>query len=335
MRFEHPGFLLLLLIVIPLFLRRFVLGPVGGTVRFSDVRRFKSLEIKGSTWGRWVPFWLRAAAVVFLIVALARPQTSEILAERVTSEGVDIILTLDISGSMGTLDLDLAGKRNRLEVVKEVAAEFIDQRPYDRIGLVVFAGFDQTQCPLTLDHGVLKEFLEKVDIAPRGRDGTALGDALARTLRRLKDSEAKSKIVILLTDGLDNQSRISPLTAAEIAASLEPKIKVYTIGAGSEGEAPLPVSSLLVGGRFRMVPTEIDEETLQEIARLTDGKYFRARDWKGLRQIFKEIDDLETSEIEGPGQRRFSEVFSIAAVPALVLLLAEVLFSQTWFRRLP
>lgn len=335
MRFEHPGFLLLLLIVVPLFLRRYVSPPTGGTVRFSDVRRLKTLQTKSRAWGRWVPFWLRFAAVVLLIVALARPQTSEILTERVTSEGVDIILTLDISGSMGTLDLDMARKKNRLDVVKEVAAEFVDQRPYDRIGLVVFAGFDQTQCPLTMDHGVLKEFLEKVQIAPQGKDGTALGDGLARTLRRLKDSEAKSKIVVLLTDGVDNRSRISPLTAAEIAASLEPKIKVYTIGAGTEGEAPLPVPSLLLGGRFRMVPTEIDEETLQEIARLTGGRYFRARDWKGLREIFKEIDQLEKSEIESPGNRRFSEVFCVAAVPALVLLLAEILLSQTLFRRLP
>jgi len=335
MRFEHPVFLLLLLVLVPLYLRRYLAKQPGGTVRFSDVARFRRLAAVRNSRGRWVPFWTRFAAVGLLVVALARPQSSELLAERVAGEGVDIMLTLDISGSMAALDLDPVRKQTRLDVVKEVAAEFVDMRPNDRIGLVVFAGFDQTRCPLTMDHGVLKEFLAQVENAPRGLDGTALGDALARTLRRLKESEANSKIVVLLTDGVDNQSRMSPLTAAEIAASLDPKIKVYTIGAGTEGEALVRVPSLLLGGQYQSVRAQIDEKTLQEVARITDGRYFRARDWQGLRQIFREIDELEKTGIESVGNRRFSEVFSVAALPALLLLLAEVALSQTLFRRLP
>jgi len=335
MRFEHPGFLLLLLVLVPLYVRRFLHPEPGGTVRFSDVGRFGRLGASSRTGKHRVPFWLRFAAAALLIAALARPQTAEILAERVSSEVVDIMLTLDVSGSMGTLDLDPSQKVTRLDVVKEVAADFIDMRPYDRIGLVVFAAFDQTQCPLTVDHGVLKDFLERVEIAEPGRDGTALGNALGRTLRRLKDSEARSKVIILLTDGVNNISGMSPLDAAAIAASLDPAIRVYTIGAGREGPALLYDPSGPFGPQYHTVRAEIDEKTLREIARTTGGRYFRARDWEGLRQVFREIDELEKTEVESVGSRRFSEAFAAAAVPALALLLVEVMLSQTWFRRLP
>jgi len=338
-RFEHPIFLVLLVVLVPLLLRRHFAGEPRGSVRFSDVGRFRRLgaRLAGRLSGRGarVPFWLRFAAVILLVVALARPQSSEILAEEVSGEGVDIMLTLDVSSSMSALDLDPVMKKTRLDVVKEVAEEFIDARPYDRIGLVTFARYDETQSPLTMDHAVLKEFLRGVGIASEDRDGTALGVALARTLTRLKDSEAKSKIVILLTDGANNDMSMSPLTAAEIASSLDPKIKVYTIGAGSEGPAPVRVDTPGFGPSYMTIPGQFDEATLKEIARITGARYFRARDAAGLREIFHEIDRMEKTEIESMGSRRYSEIFTIAAFPAFLLLLLEAVLSQTRFRRLP
>jgi len=305
-------------------------------VRFSDVGRFRSLGARVAGWGYRVPFWLRFAAIFLLIVALARPQSSEILAEEISGEGVDIVRTLDVSSSMSALDLDPVKKKTRLEIVKEVAEDFIDARPYDRIGLITFARYDETQCPLTMDHAVLKEFLGRVDIARGDRDGTALGVALARTLTRLKDSKAESKIVILLTDGANNDLSMSPLTAAEIAASLDPKIKVYTIGAGSEGPALVRVDDGgIFGPRYATIPAQFDEKTLREIARITDGRYFRARDQAGLQEIFREIDGMVKTDIESMGSRRYSEVFALAAFPAFLLILLEIVLSQTRCRRLP
>lgn len=274
---------------------------------------------------------LRIATFVLIVFVLARPQTSNSWKDK-TVEGIDIMLAMDVSTSMLAEDLT----PNRIEAAKKVAAEFIADRPNDNIGLTIFAGESFTQCPMTIDHASLLNLLHNVraDIAARGliQDGTAIGMGLANAVARLKDSKAKSKVIILLTDGSNNMGDISPMTAAEIAKSLG--IRVYTIGAGTNGTARYPMP---VGGGIQYVnlPVEIDTKTLNEISNATDGKFFRATNTQELQQIYQEIDQLEKTKLN---VKRFSkryEAYQPFALAAILTLLLELLLRVTIFRRIP
>ena len=275
---------------------------------------------------RHLLFVLQVLAIFFLVVALARPQSSNNW-QTYTSEGIDIVLALDISGSMLARDFT----PDRLEAAKEVATKFILERPQDKIGLVIFAGESFTQCPLTTDQAVLVNLMREVQ-SGMIEDGTAIGLGLANAVNRLKDSPAKSKVVILLTDGVNNRGAIAPLTAAELAKAYG--IRVYTIGVGTYGEAPYPVQTPF-GVELRNVPVEIDEEVLQQIAHLTDGKYFRATDNNTLKQIYQEIDQLEKSKIEVKHFSKKEEQYFIFGLVGLFLLITQALLRYTLLRKIP
>jgi len=263
---------------------------------------------------------LRTLAAALLVVALARPQ-SALSWEDSTTEGIDIVIATDISGSMLSEDL----KPNRLEAGKNIAMEFIKARPYDRIGLVVFSGESFTQCPLTIDHDVLINLFNDVSNGMI-RDGTAIGMGLATAVNRLKESEAKSKVVILLTDGTNTTGSIAPLTAAEIAQQFN--VRVYTVGVGTEGHAPYPVQTPF-GVQYQQVPVTIDEETLTEIADVTGGKYFRATDNEKLKEIYAQIDQLEKAKIAVTHYQQKTERFFPLALAALLLLLLDFALRHT------
>ncbi len=268
----------------------------------------------------------RIGAFVLLIVALARPQSTS-SGENVTTEGIDIVLATDISGSMLAEDF----RPNRIEASKKVAVDFIDGRQNDRIGLVIFAGESFTQCPLTLDHPVIVNLLKQVK-SGMIEDGTAIGMGLATAVSRLKESKAKSRVIILLTDGVNNRGFIDPLTAAGIAQSFN--IRVYTIGVGTIGMAPYPVQTPF-GTQYQNMKVEIDEELLQKIADQTGGKYFRATDNQKLKAIYDEIDRLEKTKIEVTQFRHHKEEFYNAAMFAGLFMLLEVLLAHTVFRKIP
>jgi len=274
---------------------------------------------------------LRCAAMGLLILALARPQSGTTSTEIIT-EGVDIMLCLDTSGSMNALDFQLENKRvNRLQVVKKVVDEFIRGRQNDRIGMVVFAEEAFTQCPLTLDYGVLLSFLERLEIGMAG-DTTAIGSALATCVKRLKDVKSKSKVIILLTDGRNNTGAISPATAADIAKTHG--IKVYTIGAGTEGEAPFLVDSLF-GKHYVYQKVDLDEDTLKEIARKTGGRYFRATNTEALKTIYQQIDEMEKTEVKVKEYMEYEELFHWFLIPGLLFLLVEIVLAHTRFMKIP
>ena len=275
---------------------------------------------------RHLPIILKLLAVSLLIIAMTRPQSS-INWEESTTEGIDIVLSMDISGSMLAEDL----KPNRLEASKEVAMDFISQRINDRIGLVIFSGESFTQCPLTTDHNVLINLFKDVK-SGMVEDGTAIGMGLATAVNRLKDSDAISKVIILLTDGVNNKGVVAPFTAAEIAKKYG--IRVYTIGVGTEGFAPYPFQTPF-GIQYQDVEVQIDEETLQDIASVTDGKYFRATNNRKLKEIYKDIDKLEKSKIEVTEFHKRSEEFRSFALPALILLLLGFILEVTYLKQVP
>lgn len=277
---------------------------------------------------------LRLVTVALLVMALARPQTGRKLTE-VRAEGIDIVLVMDTSGSMRALDLDadrpIKQRRNRLEIAKSVVDEFVRSRANDQIGLVVFGNEAFTQCPLTLDHGVLTTFLERLEIGMAG-DATAIGAALGTAVKRLRDSQAESKVIILLTDGRNNAGTLSPLKAAEIARTFG--IKIYAIGAGTRGKAPFVVDSFF-GQQVVYESVEIDEPTLQEIAATTSGAYYRAEDKQALEAIYEEIDQLEKTEITTSSYMEYNEQFRWFVLPAAALLILEVVLLGTRLRKLP
>ena len=269
-------------------------------------------------------FTLRMLALAALVLAMARPQSSSSWQD-VSTEGIDIVLALDISGSMLAEDFD----PNRLEAAKVVAQDFISGRPNDRVGLVIYSGESFTQCPLTTDHAVLKNLFMQIKNGMI-QDGTAIGLGLANAVTRLKDSDAKSKVVILLTDGINNRGSIPPITAAEIAKAFD--VRVYTIGMGTYGTAPMPFQHPYGGTHYQNVEVKIDETTLQEIADLTGGQYFRATDNDKLESIYTEIDSLEKSKIEVTEYRKKKEEFTPWIILALALLGLEFLLSHTYFK---
>lgn len=273
-----------------------------------------------------LPAVLRGLALAVIIVALARPQTFS-SGENVYTEGIDIVMLLDISGSMLAEDF----KPNRLDAAKNVIDEFIAGRTTDKIGLVVFAGESFTQCPLTIDYSVLRNLLRDIQSGML-EDGTAIGTAIANGVNRLKDSEAKSKTMILLTDGVNNRGEIDPITAAQIAEKFG--IRVYTVGVGTLGEAPYPFNTPF-GVRYQMVPVEIDEKLLNQISDITGGKYFRATSNKKLEEIYSEIDKMEKTRVEITSYRTAKELFYSWAGLGFLFLFIELILSRTFLRRLP
>ena len=295
-------------------------------VIFSSVQPFDHVPRSLRDRLRDVPVGLRLLALSLFIIALARPQSVS-SKENVSTEGIDIVLLIDISGSMQAEDFT----PNRMQAAKQVADEFIDGRTNDRIGLVIFSAESFTQCPLTTDYPVLKTLLKEVKNGMIA-DGTAIGLALANGVNRLKDSKAKSRVMILLTDGVNNRGEIDPITAAKIAATYG--IRVYTVGVGAQGEAPYPVETPF-GIQRRMIPVDLDEKTLTAVADMTGGKYYRATDNKKLKAIYKEIDQLERTRIEVTAYKRYSEKFYGWLFLGLIALLVEVGLSSTFLRKIP
>ncbi|MEX0603000.1 MAG: VWA domain-containing protein [Bacteroidota bacterium] len=325
--FANPEFLWLLALLpglaVVFWLRRRLLVT---DLRFSSLRMFRAARQSVRERLRHLPAVLRILALGFLIVALARPQAVS-SRENVMTEGIDIVLVLDISGSMLAEDFS----PNRLVAAKQVAREFIDGRTNDRIGLVIFSSESFTQCPLTTDYDVLKNLLGEVRNGMIA-DGTAIGLAIANGVNRLKDSKAKSKVMIVLTDGVNNRGEIDPITAAKVAATYG--IKVYTIGVGAQGEAPFPVQTPF-GVRRQMVPVELDEKTMTAVADMTGGTYFRATDNRKLRSIYQEIDKLERTKIEVTSYKRHTDLFSFWLAGGLAIILLELGLGSTVLRKTP
>ena len=325
--FANPEYLYLLLVI-----------PLMGILYWFKNRHSKAeIQISGTSffartrwsWRQWLYhtlFLLRIVAVALLIVAIARPQSTS-SSQDITIEGIDIVMAMDISGSMLAEDL----KPNRIEAAKKVAIDFIKNRPNDRMGLVVFAGETFTQVPLTTDHQVLKEMFGQLK-SGMIEDGTALGDGLATAITRLRDSKAISKVIILLTDGVNNMGAVDPLSAAEIAKLYG--LRVYTIGVGTIGVAPYPVQTPF-GMRYQNMEVKIDDALLQQIAAMTDGKYFRATSNQKLEAVYQEIDQLEKSKIDVTEFHKKTEEFYPLALLALVLFGLEILLKNTLFRSTP
>lgn len=327
-RFADINFLWLLLALIPMtayYIYRMRNGYAA--IRMSTVKGVRSIPRSMKYYLRHVPFVLRCTAVSLLIVAMARPQSTD-SKSNTTTEGIDIVISLDISGSMLARDF----QPDRISAAKDVAAKFIMSRPNDRIGLVVFAGESFTQSPLTTDKVSLVNLLGGVQSGII-EDGTAIGNGLATAINRLKESDAKSKVVILLTDGVNNSGQIAPLTAADIAQTYG--IRVYTIGVGSEGTAPYPTLDMWGNMTFTPMKVEIDEKILNEIANKTGGKYFRATDNKKLSAIYDEINSMEKSRVEVENFTRYNELFAPFALAALILLVLEAAVRYLYLRRIP
>jgi Ca-activated chloride channel family protein len=324
--FESPGFLYLLA-VIPLMIAFYVLKQqnANASLRIPGIKPFLQSAKTFRHYLRHLLFAARTVAVALLIIVLARPQDTDRFQD-ISTEGIDIVLALDISGSMLARDF----RPDRLEASKNLSNEFISGRPYDRIGLVVFSGESFTQCPITTDHAVLINLLREIQ-SGMIEDGTAIGMGLATAVNRIKDSEAKSKVIILLTDGVNNRGDIAPATAAGIAKTFG--IRVYTIGVGTQGVAPYPVKTPF-GIQYQDMQVEIDEVILREIARNTGGKYFRATDNDKLLQVYNEIDKLEKSKIDVRQFSRKEEKYLIPSLVAFALLILEILIRNTIFKNL-
>lgn len=327
MAFGNIGYLLLLLLLIPYVVWYVLKWRINdATLRISDARVYSHTPKSYKNYLIHLPFILRLIALILLIVVLARPQATDSW-QNSEIEGVDIVLAMDVSTSMLAEDL----VPNRLEAAKEVAAEFINGRPNDNIGITLFAGESFTQCPLTVDHAVLLNLIKNIKCGMI-EDGTAVGMGIANAVTRLKDSKAKSKVVILLTDGTNNRGDISPLTAAEIAKSFG--VRVYTIGVGTNGMAPYPYP---VGGTVQYInlPVEIDEKTLTDIATTTDANYFRATSNSNLKEVYKEIDKLEKTKLNVKQFSKRQEEYRIFALIALICLLLEIILRNSILKKIP
>lgn len=322
-------YFLVLLIIIPLLLYLYIKRQKrGGTsVRFSNLKFVKEAYKPRAVQARHILIVIRLLALTFFIIAFARPQ-SGIKGEDVITQGIDIILSMDVSSSMLAEDLE----PNRLEASKAVAKDFIKGRTNDRIGMIIFSGDAYTQCPLTIDYGILVSLMDELKVGMI-EDGTAIGMGLATAVNRLRDSEAKSKVIILLTDGRNNQGAVDPITAAQAAQAFD--VRIYTIGAGTRGSAMYPVNDPFFGKRYVPMQVDIDEETLSKIAEMTDGKYFRATNRESLADIYKEIDKLEKTKIEVKEYTRYSELFYLWIAAGLFLLVIEIVLANTKFRKIP
>ena len=325
--FANPEFLFLLLLIPALvvwyFYRR---KQMASVIQMSSLEGFASVGKNLKILVNQSLYFIRLVALALLIIALARPQTS-LSRQDISVEGIDLMIALDVSGSMLAMDF----KPDRLEAAKDVAIEFIDGRPNDRIGLVIFSGETFTQCPLTTDHSVLKNLFRDIRSGMID-DGTALGDGLATAVNRLRGSKAVSKVIILLTDGVNNMGSLDPRSAAEIAKLYG--VRIYTVGIGTIGQAPYPVQTPF-GMQTQMMDVKIDEPLLKEIAQMTDGKYFRATNNAKLRSIYQEIDKMEKSKIDVTEFRKKKEEFLPLVLIALILLILELGSRYLYVKNIP
>lgn len=330
--FVHPWLLLLLLALPVLALLR---GKIGGTpgILFSSTKLVMAVGKRRRSRAGAVLASLLYGAMACLIVALARPQLGRTL-ERIQASGVDIMLVLDVSGSMMAEDYTIGSSRvNRIDAVKRVTQQFIEARPNDRIGIIAFAGRPYLVSPLTLDHEWLIRNLDRVQLG-LVEDGTAIGSALASAVSRLKDRDSKTKLIVLLTDGANNAGKVLPLTSAEAAKALG--MKIYTVGAGSDGPVPVPVGKDMFGKTvYRKMVFDFDEKLLDQIAKIGEGKYFRAADTDTMDKTFREIDRMEKTKIEVEKSADYRDLFPLLLVLGVMLLGAEAVLSQTIWRRLP
>ena len=329
LRFQYSYFLLLL-IAVPILIYLFFRKDYSkrGTIRFPNLNIVKKVNTGRAGKAKIIIFMFRIIAITLIIIALARPQSGS-KEEEVITEGIDIILAMDVSTSMRAEDFKPI---DRLQAAKIVASDFVKGRANDRIGMVVFAGNSFTQCPLTLDYSIVLKFLEEIETGMI-EDGTAIGMAIGNCVNRLKESKAKSKVVILLTDGRNNRGELDPITASYVAKAFN--IKIYTIGAGKLGEALYPIDDPIFGKRYVRMPVEIDEDLLRKIADITSGKYFRATDEEKLSRIYKEISEMEKTEIKVKQYTRYSELMTFFINPALFLIFLEIFLSNTIFRKIP
>ncbi len=325
--FAEPYNLFLLFILIPVIVWYILkIRKSEPSMSFSSIAGLMGMQDKMYPIIKHVVFAIRCLILILIILILAKPQSTNKF-KNISTEGIDIVMALDISGSMLARDFS----PDRLEAAKKVAAEFINGRPNDRVGLVVFSGESFTQCPLTTDHAALLNLMNNIKSGII-EDGTAIGNGLTTAISRIKESKAISKVIILLTDGVNNRGSISPLTAAEIADTLN--IRVYTIGVGSMGTAPYPVQTPY-GIQFQNVPVEIDEAVLKQISKKTGGKYFRATNNNKLREVYQEIDKMEKSKIEVSEVKRFEEEYKLFGFLALILLISELLIRLLYLRSIP
>ena len=325
-RFHSPEYFLILLFIPVLYFLTQVRKK--STIRFSSLGMIKNLNIQGMLSRRWILQAMRYLAFVLMITALARPQ--EVEAEReFETKGIDIVLSLDISGSMLAEDFKPV---NRLAVAKEEGKKFIKSRENDRIGLVVFARKGYTQCPLTLDYEVLTQLLDEVEIGLI-KDGTAIGLGIGTAVNRLRDSRAKSKVIVLLTDGENNAGNVDPITAAELAKSFG--IRIYAICIGRGGLVPFPIEDPIFGKRYVQAEVKIDEKTLKRISDITDGRFFSAGDPQALAQAYKQINELEKTEVKVKEYSSYHELYHRFLIPGILLLLIEVCLGNTVFLKLP
>ncbi|MCR4337607.1 MAG: VWA domain-containing protein [Candidatus Omnitrophica bacterium] len=332
MIFKSPWILFLIPIVLIslFFLRRFQ-KPTA--FRFPSVQLVSSLKKNWKTRFKELPFYLRLIAILFLMIALAGPRlVSEMTKQK--KEGIDIVLAIDASRSMLAEDFTIgSGRYNRLEVVKRVVKDFVDARVNDRLGLVAFAGAAYTVSPMTTDHEWFKTNLDRIHFDLFDEEGTAIGSAVMASLTRLKKSQAKSKVIILLTDGVNNAGKTEPIAAAKAAHALG--VRIYTIGAGVRGYAPYPVQDFFGNIIYKRMKVDVDEETLKRMADLTSGRFFRATDTASLEQVYREIDSLEKIEIEEQGYKHYEEQFMPFLIIGLIFLGLELILANTFFMRIP
>jgi Ca-activated chloride channel family protein len=295
---------------------------------YSSIKLLKQVA-KPTTKYERIPIILRGLSLAFIIISLARPQLGK-KTEEIHTYGVDIILCIDTSGSMRAEDFK---PKNRLNVAKEVSIEFVKGRPNDKIGIVVFAGISFTQCPLTLDHGAVIDFIKSIEVGMTQTENTAIGTAIVTCLNRLKESKAKSKIIILVTDGRNNSGEIDPITAAKTAADMN--VKIYTIGVGGKGPAPYPFEHPIFGKQYGFIEEDLDEDSLMKIAELTNGKYFRATTPKALSEVYAQIDKLEKSEIKVTEYVDYTDLYPSYLMIGFILLLCEIYISNTVLRGVP
>ncbi len=330
MRFANPLFLLMLL-VIPVLVWFYIKreGKKKASIRFSSLDIINKVKPAEAGIVKHLFVIMRMLVIVLLILAFARPQAGQ-KGEEVLTRGIDIMLVLDTSTSMKAEDFK---PKNRLEAAKLVVKDFVKGRKNDRIGIIVFSALSFTQCPLTLDYGAVLDFLKNVEIGMTNTDGTAIGTAIANAVNRLKDSKAKSRVIILLTDGRNNRGEIGPLTAAKVAQAMG--IKIYVIGAGKPGGAMIRVDDPVFGKRYVKIDADLDEETLSGIAEATGGLYFRATSQGSLKNIYKKIDEMEKTEIKIKEYTNYSELFLYFILPALIIFSMELFLKNTYFRKIP
>jgi Ca-activated chloride channel family protein len=330
LEFKYPLVLFLLLIIpVMVFWHVKIERKKKGSLRYSDTSFVSGIEGSFRVLFRHAVAFLRIVATALLIIALARPQAGRSF-EEITTQGVDIVLLLDASGSMKAEDFK---PKNRLAVSKSVIEDFIKARKHDRLGLIAFAANAFTMCPLTTDYDMLIGILKGVNFKTVDEDGTAIGTALATASNRLRNSKAKSKIIILLTDGANNRGEIDPATAAKAAGALD--IKIYAVGVGREGQVPYPIDHPFFGRTYQTIESDLDEETLQAIAKETRGQFFRAQNPKALKKIYNHIDKLEKTEIKSKIYSTYSELYFYFVILAIVVVVLEIVLANTIFRRIP